>query len=118
MKNRGCSGLTYTLDYTDKKEKFDESVSQDGRRNHAGRGIMSHSLIGLTVLIDSKAVFSVIGSEMDYVEDELSSKFIFSNPNIKETCGCGMSFMVGNPLSSALAAEKTGAPQNDTNPAK
>lgn len=47
---------------------------------------------GVTVLIDSKALFSLVGSEMDYIADELSSQFIFNNPNVKEMCGCGQSF--------------------------
>ncbi|KAI5791671.1 iron sulfur assembly protein 1 [Peziza echinospora] len=79
VKNRGCSGLAYHLEYTDKPGKFDEQVEQDG----------------VKVLIDSKALFSIIGSEMDWVEDKLSARFVFKNPNIKEQCGCGESFMVG-----------------------
>lgn len=78
VRNRGCSGLTYNLEYVEKPGKFDESVSQDG----------------VTVLIDSKALFSVIGSQMDWVDDKLSSRFVFSNPNSKGSCGCGESFMV------------------------
>jgi iron-sulfur cluster assembly protein len=46
------------------------------------------------VLIDSKALLTILGSEMDYVEDKLSSQFVFKNPNVKESCGCGQSFMV------------------------
>jgi iron-sulfur cluster assembly accessory protein len=68
VRNRGCSGLAYHLEYVDKKGAFDEEVSQDG----------------VKVLIDSKALFSIIGSEMDWVEDKLSQKFVFSNPNISE----------------------------------
>ncbi|KAI8956572.1 hypothetical protein F5Y11DRAFT_342601 [Daldinia sp. FL1419] len=78
VRNRGCSGLSYHLDYVDKAGAFDEEVEQDG----------------VKVLIDSKALFSIIGSEMDWVEDKLSQRFIFRNPNIKEECGCGESFMV------------------------
>ncbi|KAL7270380.1 Iron-sulfur assembly protein 1 [Rhizina undulata] len=68
VKNRGCSGLAYHLEYVDKPGKFDEEVVQDGVR----------------VLIDSKALFSIIGSEMDWVEDKLSARFVFRNPNISE----------------------------------
>jgi len=50
--------------------------------------------IDVTVLVDSKALFSVLGSEMDYVEDRLSSQFVFNNPNVKDMCGCGKSFVV------------------------
>lgn len=78
VKNRGCSGLTYNLEYVDKPGKFDEEVVQDG----------------VKVLIDSKALFSIIGSEMDWVDDKLSSRFVFHNPNSKGQCGCGESFMV------------------------
>ncbi|KAK1773770.1 hypothetical protein QBC45DRAFT_339161 [Copromyces sp. CBS 386.78] len=78
VRNRGCSGLAYHLEYVDKAGAFDETVEQDG----------------VKVLIDSKALFSIIGSEMDWVEDKLSQRFVFRNPNIKEQCGCGESFMV------------------------
>ncbi|KAI9757462.1 MAG: Iron-sulfur assembly protein 1 [Lichina confinis] len=78
VRNRGCSGLAYHLEYVDKPGSFDETVEQDG----------------VKVLVDSKALFSIIGSEMDWAEDKLSSRFVFRNPNIKEQCGCGESFMV------------------------
>ncbi|KAI1004776.1 hypothetical protein K3495_g3440 [Podosphaera aphanis] len=78
VRNRGCSGLAYHLEYVDKSGSFDEEVEQDG----------------VKVIIDSKALFSIIGSEMDWVEDKLNQRFIFKNPNIKEQCGCGESFMV------------------------
>jgi iron-sulfur cluster assembly protein len=78
VRNRGCSGLTYHLEYVDKPGKFDEEVVQDG----------------VKVLIDSKALFSIIGSEMDWIDDKLTSRFIFHNPNSKGECGCGESFMV------------------------
>lgn len=68
VKNRGCSGLAYHLEYVEKPGKFDEEVVQDGVR----------------VLIDSKALFSIIGSEMDWVEDKLSARFVFKNPNISK----------------------------------
>ncbi|KAI9724227.1 MAG: Iron-sulfur assembly protein 1 [Chrysothrix sp. TS-e1954] len=66
VKNRGCSGLAYHLEYVEKPGAFDEAVDQDG----------------VKVLIDSKALFSIIGSEMDWVEDKLSRRFVFRNPNI------------------------------------
>jgi len=78
VKNRGCSGLAYHLEYVDKAGTFDETVEQDG----------------VKVLIDSKALFSIIGSEMDWLEDKLSARFIFKNPNITEQCGCGESFSI------------------------
>ncbi|KAF9014347.1 hypothetical protein BDZ89DRAFT_962985, partial [Hymenopellis radicata] len=80
VRNKGCAGLSYHLEYVEKPAKFDEVVEQDGVR----------------VIIDSKALFSIIGSEMDWQEDALSSKFAFKNPNIKDACGCGESFNVNS----------------------
>ena len=78
VRNAGCSGLAYSLEYADEIEKFDEVVVDKG----------------VTVLIDPKAVMFLIGSEMDYVEEKLSSGFTFNNPNEKGKCGCGESFHV------------------------
>lgn len=78
VKNRGCSGLAYHLEYIEKPGPFDEKVEQNG----------------VQVLIDSKALFSIIGSEMDWVEDKLSSRFVFRNPNISEfSNACVMGYM-------------------------
>ena len=66
VKNRGCSGLAYNLEYVDKPSTFDETVEQEG----------------VKVLIDSKALFSIIGSEMNWVDDRLNQRFVFRNPNI------------------------------------
>jgi len=68
VKNRGCSGLAYHLEYVNKAGAFDEAVEQDG----------------VKVLIDSKALFSIIGSEMDWIEDKLNERFVFRNPNISK----------------------------------
>lgn len=57
-------------------DKLDEEVLQDGAR----------------ILIDRKAQLSLLGTEMDFVENKLSTEFVFNNPNIKGTCGCGESF--------------------------
>ena len=66
------------MSFTDKKQKFDEELNEAGVR----------------VFIDPKALLTVIGTEMDYVEDKLSSEFVFNNPNAKGLCGCGESFTV------------------------
>ncbi|KAI5281507.1 Iron-sulfur assembly protein 1, partial [Ascosphaera acerosa] len=66
VRNRGCSGLSYMLEYVERPGEFDEVVEQDGVR----------------VLVDSKALFSIIGSEMDWEDKRLSSRFVFKNPNI------------------------------------
>jgi iron-sulfur cluster assembly protein len=51
-------------------------------------------IVGVRVIIDRKAQLTLLGTEMDYVETKLSSEFVFNNPNIKGTCGCGESFSV------------------------
>ena len=50
--------------------------------------------LGLKIIVDSKAIMPLIGTEMDYSEDDLSSQFVFNNPNVKDQCGCGQSFSV------------------------
>ena len=73
VRTRGCSGLSYAVEYADAKEPLDEVVEQGG----------------VTLLIDPKAVMFLIGTEMDYVEEQFKSGFVFRNPNEKGRCGCG-----------------------------
>ena len=79
VRTRGCSGMTYTLEYADDKGPADEVVepAQD-----------------IKILIDPKASMFVFGTEMDFVEEKLQSGFVFRNPNEKGRCGCGESFHI------------------------
>jgi iron-sulfur cluster assembly protein len=78
VKSGGCSGFSYVVEYADEKGQFDEVVVSSG----------------VTVLIDPKAIMYLLGTEMDYVEGDFKSGFIFNNPNEKNKCGCGKSFGV------------------------
>ena len=75
VKNGGCAGMTYTMEYAEDVGKTDEVVEDKGVR----------------VLIDPKAILFLIGTEMDYKSDKLSAQFVFNNPNQKSACGCGES---------------------------
>jgi iron-sulfur cluster assembly protein len=79
VRTRGCSGMTYTLEYADDKGPADEVVEPAP---------------GITILIDPKASMFVFGTEMDFVEEKLQSGFVFRNPNEKGRCGCGESFHI------------------------
>ena len=75
VKKGGCAGMEYTMEWAAEKKAFDEVVEHDGAR----------------VLIDPKAVMYLLGTEMDYKTDKLSSQFVFTNPNQTGACGCGES---------------------------
>lgn len=78
VKTRGCSGMSYFVEYAEEKKKFEEVVEDKG----------------VTILIDPAATMFLIGSEMDYSDDKFQSGFTFKNPNEKARCGCGESFSV------------------------
>ena len=78
VRSKGCSGMSYTLEFADKQEPMDEVVDTQG----------------IKLLIDPKASLFLIGTEMDYEEEKLKSGFVFKNPNEKGRCGCGESFHV------------------------
>ena len=78
VRTKGCSGLSYTLEFADKQEPMDEVIEADG----------------IKLLVDPKASLFLIGTEMDYEEEKLKSGFVFRNPNEKGRCGCGESFHV------------------------
>ncbi len=78
VRSKGCSGMSYTLEFADAQQPMDEIVT-------AG---------DVKLLIDPKASLFLIGTEMDYEEEKLKSGFVFRNPNEKGRCGCGESFHV------------------------
>ena len=78
VKSGGCAGMSYVMEYA-KKAKKNEEVIEDK---------------GVKVLIDPSAVIYLLGTEMDYKKEELSSTFVFKNPNETERCGCGESFKI------------------------
>jgi iron-sulfur cluster assembly protein len=75
VKNGGCAGMEYTMDYADEIRPTDEVVEDKG----------------VTILIDPKAVLFLLGTEMDFKTEKLSAQFVFNNPNQTSACGCGES---------------------------
>src|SRR5437588_2748363 len=75
VKNGGCAGMAYTMQYAERIEAGDEVVEDKGVR----------------LFIDPKAVLFLLGTEMDYKIDKLSAQFVFNNPNQTSACGCGES---------------------------
>ena len=74
----GCAGMSYVMEYAKEKNPNDEVIEDKG----------------VKVLIDPKAIMYLLGTEMDYKKGELSSTFVFKNPNETERCGCGESFKI------------------------
>ena len=75
---RGCSGLAYSVDYVREELKFDEKIETPGG----------------TFYVDGGSVLYLVGSVMDWREDDFAAGFVFENPNAKGACGCGESFTV------------------------
>jgi len=88
VKNGGCAGMAYTMEYAENVAKFDEVVEDKG----------------VKLLIDPKAVLFLLGTEMDFKVDKLSSTFVFNNPNQTSACGCGESVQL-TPAADAGGAE-------------
>jgi iron-sulfur cluster assembly protein len=78
VKTGGCAGMSYVMEYTNEVNPNDEMIEDKG----------------VKVFVDSAAVMYLLGTEMDYKKEELSSSFVFNNPNETERCGCGESFKV------------------------
>jgi iron-sulfur cluster assembly protein len=75
VKNGGCAGMSYTMEYAAEVNALDEVVEDKGVR----------------IMVDPKAVLFLLGTEMDYRIDKLSAQFVFNNPNQTSACGCGES---------------------------
>lgn len=75
VRNGGCAGMAYTMEYAEAAGPMDEVVEDKG----------------VTVLVDPKAVLFLLGTEMDFQVDKLSARFVFNNPNQTSACGCGES---------------------------
>ncbi|AMW35060.1 iron-sulfur cluster assembly accessory protein [Haematospirillum jordaniae] len=78
IKTRGCSGMSYVVEYAEEKKPFEEVIEDKG----------------VTILVDPMALMFVLGATMDYRVDKFSSGFVFDNPNETGRCGCGESFSV------------------------
>ena len=78
VRDAGCSGMAYTLDFTEAANDGDQIIDDKG----------------VTVVVDAEAAIFLVGAEMDYVEEKLHSGFVFNNPNETGRCGCGESFRV------------------------
>lgn len=75
---KGCSGLSYVMEYAAEKKPHEDVVEDKGVR----------------IFIEPTAIMFLLGTEMDYTEDQFRSGFVFNNPNEKGRCGCGESFHV------------------------
>ena len=89
VKNGGCAGMSYTMEFAEEATPLDEVVEDKG----------------VKVLIDPKAVLFLLGARMDYRTDRLSSGFVFENPNETSACGCGESVAITPASPEALAVE-------------
>ena len=89
VKNGGCAGMEYTMEYSDQVRPSDEVVEDKG----------------VKILVDPKAVLFLLGTEMDYKSEKLSAQFVFKNPNQTSACGCGESVQL-----TPAKDETTGAP--------
>ena len=89
VKNGGCAGMEYTMEYVDSVGPTDEVVEDKGVR----------------LLIDPKAVLFLLGTEMDWKVEKLSSQFIFNNPNQTSACGCGESVQLTPAADTSAAAD-------------
>ena len=87
VKNGGCAGMSYTMDFAEQIDRFDEVVEDKG----------------VKIVVDPKAVMFLLGTEMDYRIEKMSAGFVFNNPNQTSACGCGESVAI-TPVSEDAAS--------------
>jgi iron-sulfur cluster assembly protein len=78
VRNGGCAGMSYTMDYAETAEPLEEVVEDKG----------------VKVFIDPKAILFLIGTEIDFVHEKMGARFVFNNPNQTAACGCGESVSI------------------------
>ncbi|MFK8251624.1 HesB/IscA family protein [Ancylobacter terrae] len=78
VKNGGCAGMEYTMEFAEEAGRFDEVLHDKG----------------VTILIDPKAILYLLGTQMDFKADKMSAQFVFNNPNQTSACGCGESVAI------------------------
>ncbi|MGP0089833.1 MAG: HesB/IscA family protein [Xanthobacteraceae bacterium] len=88
VRNGGCAGMAYTMEYAEQTNPLDEVIEDKGVR----------------IMIDPTAVLFLLGTEMDYKTDKLSAQFVFNNPNQTSACGCGESVAL-TPAAEGIAAD-------------
>ena len=88
VKNGGCAGMSYTLDYAGEIAPGDEVVEEKG----------------VKVIVDPKAVLFLLGTEMDFKADKMAAQFVFNNPNQTSSCGCGESVAITPAVSRDMDA--------------
>ena len=84
VSSRGCTGLSYVVEYAKEKKPLEDMIEDKG----------------VKIFIAPTAIMYIIGSEMDFVEDQFQSSFVFNNPNETGRCGCGESFHVDTPTAT------------------
>ena len=78
VKNGGCAGMSYTMDYAESAQPFEEVMEDQG----------------VKIFIDPKAILFLIGTELDFVQEKFGARFVFRNPNQTSACGCGESVQI------------------------
>jgi iron-sulfur cluster assembly protein len=87
VKNAGCAGMSYTMEFADEIGKYDEVVEDKG----------------VKIVVDPKAIMFLLGTQMDFRTEKLSATFVFNNPNQTSACGCGESVAITPAKASGIA---------------